>query len=100
MLADNAAAAFGLVNSGSVGMGLVAVATLKAGDIPEQQYVCLDSRRHAPIEQAMLLLAHAEQNPAARDWFEWVRSERMRSILPAFGYLLPGPAPAGLERVL
>ncbi len=89
VLADNAAAAYALVESGSVSMGLVAVATLLAAEVPTREFFRIESGQYGAIDQAMLLLNRGQDNAAARDWFEWLRSERMRTMLPSFGYELP-----------
>ena len=43
-----------------------------------------------PIDQAMVLLARAERNVAARHWLEQMQTEPIRELIRADGYRLPG----------
>ena len=91
---DNVNLVAGLVAQGHVRAGFVARSSLIAGK-RQGTVVAVDEEvlwfaEQAPIDQAMVLLARAERNVAARHWLEQMQTEPIRELIRADGYRLPG----------
>jgi len=88
---SNIAQTFQFVHSGNVTQGLVAHAQLRQLDIPANQWVVIDARLYAPIEQQLIRLQHSADNPLAEQFIHFMRSADARHLIEHSGY---GPADA------
>ncbi|RED43753.1 molybdate ABC transporter substrate-binding protein [Aestuariispira insulae] len=80
---ENIAQTYQFVASGNADLGLVAAAQLKASDsagwmVPETL--------HAPIRQQAVLLNRGKDNPAARAFLAFLRSDPAGKMIRSFGY--------------
>lgn len=89
--AENISQALQFAATGNAALAFVAEAHLRAPQLPVSScsWAVPDSL-HAPIEQHAVLLARAADDPAAREWLAFLRSETARTIIEAHGYDLPG----------
>lgn len=93
----NVSQAFAMVATGSAEFGILAYSQVLAWD-GEGSYLLLDSSLHDPIVQDAVLLTRAAENPAALEFFDFLRSEAAATIIAAHGYRhgsepAAGPAP-------
>jgi molybdate transport system substrate-binding protein len=78
---------FALVRTGNAELGFVALAQLVDMDLPGAGNRWeIPAGMHAPILQQAILLARASNNPAAREFIDFLRDEAARRIIVAFGY--------------
>jgi molybdate transport system substrate-binding protein len=76
--------AYSFVATGNAELGFVAFAQIKRpGAEPEGSYWLVPESLHAPIEQQAVLL---RDEPAARAFLEFVKSEDGRAIIRSYGY--------------
>ena len=91
---DNVNLVAGLIAQGHARAGFVARSSLIAGK-RQGTVVAVDEEvlwfaEQAPIDQAMVLLARAERNVAARHWVQQMQTESIRELIRVDGYRLPG----------
>ena len=91
---DNVNLVAGLIAQGHARAGFVARSSLIAGK-RQGTVVAVDDEvlwfaEQAPIDQAMVLLARAERNVAARHWVQQMQTEPIRELIRVDGYRLPG----------
>ncbi|MCG8098013.1 MAG: molybdate ABC transporter substrate-binding protein, partial [Candidatus Thiodiazotropha taylori] len=83
---DSIAQTFQFVATGNADAGFVALAQIKAWqgesgtlwEIPESYY--------APIDQAAVLLNRGQDNPAAHAFLDFLKSEKAKQLIQAYGY--------------
>ncbi|MCG7865211.1 MAG: molybdate ABC transporter substrate-binding protein [Candidatus Thiodiazotropha taylori] len=83
---DSIAQTFQFVATGNADAGFVALAQIKAWqgesgtlwEIPESYY--------APIDQAAVLLNKGQDNPAAHAFLDFLKSEKAKQLIQAYGY--------------
>jgi molybdate transport system substrate-binding protein len=51
-----------------------------------QALVAIDPNLYSPIEQGMVLLKHAENNPDAQKFYEYIQSPAAKGIFKEYGY--------------
>lgn len=85
---ENIAQTFQFVASGNADLGFVALSQVRGpgGDREGSQWE-VPPELFAPIAQEAVLL---RDHPAARDFLEFVRSDRARALIRAYGYEVPG----------
>ncbi len=84
---QNAGQAFALVATGNAELGLVALSSvLSTRNAIKGSRWDVPAGDHEPIAQDAVLLARAADNPAARDFMAYLRSEGAREIIARFGY--------------
>jgi len=84
---ENIGQTFQFVKSGNAELGFVAASQVLRRDRPAPgSFWLLPAELHAPIEQQALLLS---EDPVARAFVDFVRSEKGRSIILANGYEVP-----------
>ena len=91
---DNVNLVAGLIAQGHVRAGFVARSSLIAGK-RQGTVVAVDEEvlwfaEQVPIDQAMVLLARAERNVAARHWVQQMQTAPIRELIRVDGYRLPG----------
>ena len=72
------------VRSGAAELGFVALSQV-VGE-PEYSYWLVPSEYHAPLFQDALLLRAGEENPVARDYLAFLRSDEAKRVIESFGY--------------
>lgn len=94
VLADNIAQTVQWVQSGAADVGLVALSLVSA---PQLQRVgrwwLVPEEAHAPLEQAAVLTRRGAENPAAREFLQFLRGREARAIFERFGFRLPVAVP-------
>jgi len=84
---ENIGQTFQFVMSGNAELGFVAWSQIKStSDLPVNAYWLVPPGLHQPIEQQAALLT---DNPAAREFMLFVRSEEAITIIRDHGYLVP-----------
>lgn len=81
---NNVAQAYQFVETGNAELGFVALSQTAGGDGGSRWLV--PERLHAPIAQDAVLLKRGADNPAARDFLEFLKGPRARAVNNAYGY--------------
>jgi len=73
-------------------VGFIAASALYAPQMKQYQqdkhYIIVDSSLYHPIKQGMVLLGHAIDNTDAKAFYDFMQSNRAKTILKAYGYSL------------
>jgi molybdate transport system substrate-binding protein len=86
----NIAQTYQFVASGNASLGFVALAQVsEQGRIREGSGWIVPSHMHAPILQDAILLSNGRTNPAAHAFLDYLKSERVKSLIRSFGYESP-----------
>jgi len=80
----NIAQTYQFVYTGNADMGFVAQAQITAR--PGGSYWIVPATLHPPIAQDVVLLKHGAQNPAARAFLAFLKSDAARQVKEKFGY--------------
>lgn len=84
---ENIAQAYQFVASGNAPLGLVALSQVVVeGRIAQGSGWIVPAQWHDPIRQDALLLSAGQDQPAALALLQYLRSDKARAILRAFGY--------------
>lgn len=83
---DSIAQTFQFVATGNADAGFVALAQIKGWEGESGTLWEIPDEYHAPIEQAAVLLNKGSDNPAAVDFFEFLRSDTAREVIERYGY--------------
>ncbi len=81
---ENVSQALQFVQSGSAELGFVALSQV-IGE-PARSYWLVPAEYHDPLVQDALLLRIAEENPFARDYLAFLRSDEAERVMASFGY--------------
>ncbi len=81
--AENIAQALQYVQSGAAGLGMVAKSHVN-NDI----YWQVDSYHHKPIKQKMLVLKNSKNIELSREFFNFVKSDKIKKLIENDGYTL------------
>ncbi len=90
VLGENIAQTLQFATDGGAVVALVAAAQLEADGLP--QGVCREpvpDDGHAPIEQQVVWLKRAAENPAAAAFIEYLASAKARELITESGYRMP-----------
>ena len=63
--------------------------TIKAGGrtlFDSKNFILIDPALYTPIDQGMVILKHGENNPEAKAFYDFIRSDRAKEIFRKFGY--------------
>jgi molybdate transport system substrate-binding protein len=87
VLAENISQAYQFVVSGNAELGFLALSQIiKDGKMIDGSVWKIPADRHTPIRQDAVLLKRAKDNPAAVALIDYLKSEKARTIIQAFGY--------------
>ncbi|MDZ7767931.1 MAG: molybdate ABC transporter substrate-binding protein [Woeseiaceae bacterium] len=79
---ENVGQAHAMVATGNADAGLVALAdVLRLPDERSGSYWLVPAHLHEPIEQAAVLLRHGEDNPAAREFLDYLQTPEARTMI-------------------
>lgn len=86
---SNISQTYQFVASGNAALGFVALSQVyENGRLKEGSAWQVPAHLHEPIRQDAILLKHAKDNSAAEALMKYLRSEKARSIIVAYGYAL------------
>lgn len=51
-----------------------------------KNFILIDPALYAPIDQGIVILKHGENNPEAKAFYDFIRSDRAKEIFRKFGY--------------
>lgn len=75
------------ITTGVVDVGFTAQSLVKdAGNKTHLYWMAIDPKLYAPIEQGMVLLKHAANNPNAEKFYKYILSPAARAIFKEYGY--------------
>jgi molybdate transport system substrate-binding protein len=84
---ENVQQAVQFVRSGSAEAGIVARSVAGTSDLAWQ---LIDQKLHAPLNQAVVVLARTSQPTLASSFLDFVNDAQGRGVMRKFGFLLPG----------
>ncbi len=61
---------------------------LKGKNIKGKNWVDVDPKLYAPIKQGIILLKHAEGNPDAKTFYDFIFSDKAKAVFKKYGYIL------------
>lgn len=92
---ENISQAYQFVSSGNTELGFVALSQVLSGLDSEvdlkhaaDNYWLVPEDFYSPIRQDMVLLEKAKTSPAAKSFYEWIKSDDARDIIRSYGYEL------------
>lgn len=89
VVGESIAQAYQFTASGNADLGFVALSELHApGHPPKGSWWLVPANLYRPIRQDAVLLKKGADDPAARALFDYLRTEKARSIIRAYGYEL------------
>ena len=88
---ENVSQAYQYVASGAAQIGFVAKSqiisqTMSHESTKHKTYWSIDNAFYSPIQQQAVLLKRAQNNSAAREFFEFLQSSQGRAVIKSFGY--------------
>ena len=89
---ESIAHAFQYVATGNASIGFLALSQVVDRNSPlhgKGEYWLPPQDLYPPLDQAAVLLARARDNPVARAFHEFVRTDEARAIIEAYGYAVP-----------
>ena len=81
---ENIAQTYQFIASGAAEFGAVALSQVV--NEPTASYDIVPDEMYSPIKQDMVMLKHAETNPATADFLNFMRSEKVADMIKTFGY--------------
>jgi molybdate transport system substrate-binding protein len=86
---ENIAQALQFVATGNAQLGFVALSQVTHGRVAKGSAWLVPQSLHAPIRQDAVLLAKGRDNAAAAQLLKFLKGEKARGIIRAYGYELP-----------
>lgn len=89
---ESLAHAFQYVQTGNASLGFLALSQLVDPESPAYQkgeYWLPPQDMYKHLDQAAVILKRAENNPAAKAFWEYLRSDEARALIERYGYKLP-----------
>lgn len=86
---DSVTQTYLFVSSGAAELGFVAQSQVRSE--PETSYWILPQELYAPLPQSAVLTQRGDNNPTARKFLEFLRSEKALAIIRTFGYNTDAP---------
>jgi len=84
---ESIAQAYQFVSSGNASLGFVALSQVwRDGKVTSGSAWIVPEKLHAPLRQDAVILAKGGANPAARALEDYLKSDKARAIIRAFGY--------------
>lgn len=94
VLGENVSQALQFAQAGAADAAIAALSLMSAPGVKGQGHVYLiDERSHPPLEQAYVVLKHAQGDAQAARFSNYVESAEARAIFRKYGFRLPGEAP-------
>lgn len=85
---ENIAQTFQFVSTGNAELGFVALSqVMKNGKLSSGSAWIVPPSLHAPIRQDAAILARGKDNPAARALMKYLKEDKARAIISAYGYV-------------
>ena len=79
--------AFSFVSSGNAELGFIALSQVyENGQLKSGSGWVVPATLHAPLRQDAVQLAHGKDNPAAAALLQYLKSDRVRAMIRAYGY--------------
>lgn len=91
---ENVRQALQYVQTGDAEAGIIA---LSVANVPEIKWTLIDSSLHAPLNQALALVARSDQPELAARFAAYINGEKGRPIMRRYGFILPGEEPLTVE---
>jgi len=82
---ESVAQTFAMIATGNAELGFVALAQVTAND-RNGAYALIPETLHAPLDQDMIVLERAKNNPATQELHAYLASAPAREIMRRFGY--------------
>ena len=74
-------------------VGFIAASAMRDKKMAEykegKNFILIDPALYTPIDQGMVILKHGENNPEAKAFYDFIRSDRAKEIFRKFGYVVP-----------
>ena len=87
---DNIAQAYQFVATENAALGFVALSQVMVeGRLREGSAWVVPAHLHSPIQQDAVLLARGQGNPAAMALLQFMKTDKTKALIRAFGYELP-----------
>ncbi|WP_417545296.1 molybdate ABC transporter substrate-binding protein [Marinobacter sp.] len=83
---DSIAQTFQFVATSNAQSGFVALSQVRTWDEKGGSLWIVPQTYYSPINQQAILLTHSANNEAARQWLEFLRSDKATRIIESFGY--------------
>jgi molybdate transport system substrate-binding protein len=96
---ENVRQALQYVQSGDAQVGILALSVV---DVPEISWTLIEDDLHAPLDQALAVLASSNNPDLARQFASYINGTAGRPVMRQYGFLLPGepvvqgPGPAAM----
>lgn len=90
VLGENVRQALQYVQTGDAQVGIVA---LSVAQVPEISWSLIDADLHAPLNQALAVVASSPHPDIARAFASFINGEQGRPVMQRFGFILPGESP-------
>lgn len=90
VLGENITQAYQFVSTGNAELGFIALSQIKQdGKNPEGSFWVVPQSRYSAIKQDVVLLEKGKDNPAAKQFLEFLKSDQAKKIIEKYGYELP-----------
>jgi molybdate transport system substrate-binding protein len=87
VMGENIAQTYQFVDTGNAEIGFVALSqVMQGGDITKGSGWVVPGEMHGPIRQDAVILKGGADNPAVRGLFDYLKSDKAREIIRAYGY--------------
>ena len=87
MQGENIAQTFQFVSTGNAELGFVALSqVMKDGRVQEGSAWIVPADLHEPIRQDAVLLTTGRGNPAAQALLDYLKGDKARNVIRAYGY--------------
>jgi molybdate transport system substrate-binding protein len=87
---ENVRQALQYIQSGDAEAGIIA---LSVANTPEIVWTLIDGSLHAPLDQALAVVASSDQPELAARFAAYINGEKGRLIMRRYGFILPGEEP-------
>lgn len=90
VLGENITQAHQFVATGNAELGFVALSQIKQeGKNPEGSFWIVPGSMYSPIKQDAVLLEKGKDSPAAKQFLQFLKSDKAKKIIEKYGYELP-----------
>lgn len=90
VLGENVSQTAQYVVTGNAEIGILALSLVLSPAMKNQgKYFLIDSKSHNPLEQAYVILKHAQNNKEAVKFTKFIASPQARAIFKQYGFVLP-----------